>query len=430
MTNTVMTQDDRCSKAALRLMAITTVDATMGTFFEQQLRDLAAEGFEIHAVSSPGPRLDRIAMRSNQAGGSITTHAVPMERQPNPTRDLVSLWNLYRLMRKVRPHVVHVHTPKAGLLGSIAARLCGVKIRMYTIHGLPLETRQGLWRTVLEGFERTTCRLSTRVYAVSPSLEKVARDLRLCSSNKLSTLGDGSCSGIDLKRFDSRSIRPEAGRRGAGDRLRSELGIPSDATVICFVGRIVRDKGIEVLADAWRSLEVHFPELRLILCGPEETADAASETSKKFLYGHPRVRKIERKGDEMPAVYAASDLCVLPTYREGLPQVALEAGAMGLPVVGTKVTGVVDAVEHGTTGMLVAAGNAAELAEALAQLVSDEGLRRTMGTAAREYVSSRFSSTRVNQLWVNEYRSRIREQFADIQVASEAASIATGAGRS
>ena len=139
----VVTSVTRGGREPLRVLVITTIAQTIAAFFEKQLRILAEEGFEVHAVSSPGPALDNLAV-----GSSVIRHGIAMERKPDPLRDLKSLWNLLRLMRKVRPHIVHAHTPKAGLLGMLAARLAGVPVRLYTVHGLPLATRTGLRRRI------------------------------------------------------------------------------------------------------------------------------------------------------------------------------------------------------------------------------------------------------------------------------------------
>ncbi|MEO8099665.1 MAG: glycosyltransferase family 4 protein [Acidobacteriota bacterium] len=402
---------------SVRLMVITTIDATLDTFFHRQLTDMAKDGlaeqrFIIHAVSSPGRRLENLAYPGDGISGSITPHAIPMERQPHPMRDLVSLWRLYRLMRRIRPHIVHVHTPKAGLLGMLAAKAAGVKVRIYTIHGLPLETRQGRLRQILELAERATCLLATQVYSVSKSLEQVIRGLHLCADGKITTLGDGSCSGIDVKRFDPESIDQDARAK-----VRAEFGIPPHAQVLCFVGRVARDKGIEFLAAAWQPLSLRFPDAHLLLCGSDDLSDPVSPATLEALRTHPRVHLMGPRYLDVPAIYAVSDVCVLPTFREGLPQVALEAGAMGLPLVSTRVTGVVDAVQDGVTGLLVPARDAAQLADALERLLRDATLRQTLGTAARRYVHSRFSSDRVHQMWMNEYSNCVRENFSRLEKA-------------
>jgi glycosyltransferase involved in cell wall biosynthesis len=378
-------------------MVMTTVDATLGAFFTKQLRQLAQETtacgqFEVHAVSSPGPILSGLAQSGDAA---IAVHPVPMERQPRPLQDLISLWRLLRLMRRVRPQIVHAHTPKAGLLGMIAASLAGVKIRLYTVHGLPLETRRGKWRRILEMAETATCRLATQVYAVSHSLEQVVLQLDLCSANKLKTLGHGSCAGVDVELF-----RPDPSGQCRAE-MRHELGIPSDARVITFVGRVARDKGIEVLAAAWLNLRFRCPDVQLVICGPDDTSDSVSEDTLQRLRQDERVHFLGERNRGLRAIYAASDVIALPTFREGLPQVALEAAAMEIPVVGTTATGIV----------LVPIRDAAGLSAALECLLNDAVLRSRLGSAARQRVCERYGSDHVNRLWMEQYQTHVREHL-------------------
>lgn len=381
----------------VRLMLITTSHETMASFFLRQIAVLAEEGFEVHAVCAPDP--ERPAL--NAAPG-VTVHQVAMSRQPHPLRDIASFAQLLRLMRRVRPEIVHAHTPKAGLLGMAAACIAGVPVRLYTIHGLPLLTRRGLWRRVLEFAERASCAFANGVYSVSGSLHELVLSLGLCPSKKLLTLGDGSCAGIDLERFDAQADWSEQ-----SSAVRRTFGIPWNAVLLCFLGRIARDKGIAVLAAAWKQLAPVNPNLHLLIAGKSDASDPVPETVLSELRNEPRVHFTDDWVSEVPAVYAASDICVLPTFREGLSQVALEAGAMGVPIVSTRIPGLVSSVEDGVTGILVPSGEAAPFASAVARLVENPELRKQMGTAAQEHIRSRFAEQRVNQLWVEEYRELV-----------------------
>lgn len=377
----------------IRIMMVTTSDLTLSAFFGQQLRFLAAQGFEVLAVCSPGPWLERIG------AGGISIQALPMERKPHPGRDLASLFALRKLISKFRPHILHAHTPKAGLLGMLAASLAGVPVKLYTIHGLPLLTRTGWLHRLLKFTERVSCALSTRTYCISPSLESVVRQMRLCRNAKVSVLGDGSCSGVDLEKFDPQLYGPEI-----CDRLRQTYKIPADARLLCYAGRVAKDKGIEVLAAAWNEVSEHFPDLHLLICGAYDATDPVPHWALEDLRQHPRVRLTEDWVRDMPAVYAASDICVLPTFREGLSQVALECGAMQVPIVGTRIPGLVNAVQDGVSGLLVAPGDAPAFAAAITRLLRDHVFRRRLGLAGRQFVAQHFSQTRVNSLYLDEYR--------------------------
>jgi glycosyltransferase involved in cell wall biosynthesis len=395
----------------LRVVVITTIAQTMAAFFEKQLRLLAEEGFEVHAVSSPGEALDHL-----DVGPDVTKHGLFMERKPSPVQDLRSLLALIRLLRKVRPHVVHAHTPKAGLLGMLAAKIVGIPVRLYTVHGLPLETRTGAKRMVLASAERASAAFSTATYAVSRSVRENCVRFGLSPSDRISVLGDGSCAGVEVGAF-----QPRLGNPGGLD-LRKKHAIPADAPTALFVGRLSRDKGIEVLADAWLVAVEKVPNLHLLIAGEPDHTDPVSEQAMGVLSSDSRIvflGNVERA--RMPAVYEASDFAVLPTFREGLPQVALETGAMGIAMVSTRVCGVVDAVVEGETGILVEARNAVALAEAICSMATNHELRRKLGIAAQAYVKRCFSEERVNQLWIAEYRRLVRLSFPELskQVASQ-----------
>ena len=378
----------------LRILVITTAPQTMAAFFPRQLRMLAQAGLEVHAVSAPGEALDRLGPECG-----ITTHALPMQRQVDPLRDLASLWNLYRLIRSIRPHVVHAHTPKAGLLGMAAARLAGVGVRLYTVHGLPLLTRTGMWRRILEAAERASAALSTRTYCVSHSVRRELVRLKLCPENKAFTLGAGTCAGINLDHF-----RPGPGRRAT----RATLGIPQDALLVTFIGRLAKDKGIGVLAAAWPEALRRYPNLRLLLAGEEDSTDPVPQEALDSLRQDPSVYWTGSiPAHSVPAIFDAADICVLPTFREGLSQVALESGAMGVPIVSSDVPGVTDPVLNGITGILVPPRQPALLADALCRLAGSPSLRLQMGQAGIAHVHANFADKHINGLWMAEYQNLI-----------------------
>ena len=387
-----------------RIMVMTTVPQTLTAFLVPQLRSLEEAGFEVHVVSSPGPALDTLGV-----GPDTTRHGIPLERRPDPVRDLASLWRMFQLIRRVRPQIVHAHTPKAGLIGMAAAALAGVPVRLYTIHGLPLLTRSGIRRWMLEAAERTSASLATHCYAVSESVRSLLVELKLCPAAKVAILGDGSCAGVDVDCFF-----PSPGDSRVGQAVRSQYGIPAEAPLVTFVGRLARDKGIGVLGQAWPEVAAASPGAYLLLVGEKDTSDPVPDEEMAALQRHPRVRFAGTVGKpQVFGVYTATDIGVLPTFREGLPQTALEAAAAGLPMVATRVSGVVNAIEDGVTGLLVPAGQAAPLASALRLLLSDVDLRRRLGAAARARVVNRFSQQRVNQLWMSEYHRLVQALLPD-----------------
>jgi lipopolysaccharide/colanic/teichoic acid biosynthesis glycosyltransferase len=383
----------------VRILRITTSPLALWSFFRNMTGFLAEHGFETLAVSSPGQKLDEF-----HAWAGVPVQAVEMKRQISPFSDLPALWRLWRIVRRHRPDIVHAHTPKAGLLGMLAAWLALVKVRVYTIHGLPLLTRTGWQFHVLRLAEALACRLATSVNCVSESVRQVVLDLGICPPAKVRTLGYGSCSGVNLQRFDPAACGPEDRAR-----VRAQYGIPEDAQLLGFIGRIVRDKGIRELAAAWQGLRVEFPNLHLLCCGEFEPQDPVPAEVRECLQNDPRVHFTDGFVADMPPVYAALDVCVLPTYREGLPTVALECGAMQVPLVATRVPGCTDAVRDGVTGLLVEAQSADALSRAIARLLRDPRLAKEMGQAAREFVQAKFSEEIVFGNVLEEYQRLLRE---------------------
>jgi glycosyltransferase involved in cell wall biosynthesis len=308
-----------------------------------------------------------------------------MERRITPVGDLVALSRLVRLFRRLRPDIVHAHSPKGGLLGMMASRLANVQVRVHHVHGLPHVTSVGFQRRLLRSTERVSCHAASAVLCVSRSVREVVVAEGICDADRIEVLAGGSVNGIDA----TGRFRPPADAAGR-DRAREALGLPAKGLVLGFVGRIVRDKGWGELAEAWRGLRDRYPDLRLLVAGPFEKRDPVSDDVARLITGDPRITYVGVQWNT-PPLYAAMDLVVLPTYREGFPVVPLEAAAMALPVVATRIPGCVDAIEDGVTGTLVEARNAAELERALARYLSDEQLRRQHGAAARRRALESFS---------------------------------------
>lgn len=364
-------------------------------FLRGQAGFMAAAGIELHVVSSPGQLLDSFG-----AEEGVPAHPVPISRSVTPVKDLAALWKLVRLFRRVRADIVHVHTPKAALLGMIAAWAARVPVRVHHLRGLPSSTATGPVGRLLSWSDRVACGLAQRVVCVSPSLRREALDARICPASKLVVLGHGSGQGVDARgRFDP-------ARFSAADRRqrREALGIPEDAVVLGYVGRLTLDKGLRELQGAWELLRDRYPGLHLLLAGsPDDRAPLPTDLRARFDLDR-RVHSVGWTND-VPAVYSVIDILVLPTYREGFPNVVLEAGAMELPVVATQVTGCVDAVVGGKTGMLVPPRDAESLADAIGAYVATPALRREHGRVARERVLQQF---RPEALWeglLREYTS-------------------------
>lgn len=388
------------------LVHITTVPESLG-FFKGQTGYMKAKGFEVHALTSPSDLLDAFARSED-----IPVHSVEMARRITPIRDLVAITRLRRWLRQIRPHIVHAHTPKGGLLGMIAAWSARVPVRIYHIHGLPLMTARGHKRILLRWSEQLACRLAHQVLCVSHSVREVAVAEGLCPAGKIKVLLNGSINGVDANgRFNPLT-------RNANERAetRQKYEIPADALVVGFIGRIVRDKGIVELFEAWKILRQEQPSVHLLLAGPFEAQDPLPTDVVEQLQHDPRVHLTSWVHDTAP-LYAAIDVLALPTYREGLPLTPLEAASMMVPVVATQVPGCVEAVEDGTTGMLVRPRNAEALADALRIYLNDAKLRKLHGWAGRERVLRMFRQDVIWDATYNEYMRLLQEKGQTLPLA-------------
>jgi glycosyltransferase involved in cell wall biosynthesis len=361
-------------------------------FLSGQVQYMRDRGYTVYVVSAPGEDLVRFAARYG-----ATPHAVPMTRRITPFRDLLAVLALARLLRRLRPTIVHAHTPKGGLVGMLAGWLARAPVRVYHLRGLAWRPEDAMRSRLLRITERVSCGLAHRVFAVSRSLREAAIGQRLCEADRILVLEGGSGNGVDAEhRFHPR-LREE---KGVATRRR--LGIDPDAPVIGFVGRLARDKGIVELAAAWRELRQAFPDAHLLLVGPIEENDPLPFDVLGVLEADARVHTTGLDWDT-PPLYAAMDVVALPTYREGFPNVPLEAAAMELPVVATRIPGCEEAVKEGVTGTLVPVGDPAALAEALAAYLADPEKRRRHGAAGRARVLAEFRPQAIWQSLHEEY---------------------------
>ena len=363
-----------------------------------RLRSLVEQGFRVTLICNPGEALERIALEEG-----VAHCGVPMVRDIALLEDLHSFVCMLRVLTRLRPDVVEFSTPKAGLLGLVAARLTGVPLRIYLLRGLKLETAIGWKRRVLLFAERITVRCSHAVLSNSSSLRKRTIDLGIAPAKKLTVLGDGSSRGVDVQKF------------APGPKLlREQLGIPSTATVIGFVGRLTRDKGIPELLDAFEQIWPRHPQSFLLLVGWfDEAEDALKKDLCARILNHPRVLCTGLVMDTAP-YYRAMDIFVLPTLREGFPNAVLEASASELPVVTTLATGARDSVLAETTGILVEPGCSQALTDAILRLVQSERLRRRMGRAGREWVCEKFQMEHMLRLNADFYREHLDLQKRSI----------------
>ena len=384
-----------------RVLHIVTAPQAVRGLLRGQLRYLREAGFDVTVVSSPGAEAEQVGREDG-----VAFVPVRMEREIAPWRDLASLWRLLGLVRRLRPAIVHTGTPKAGLLGGLAAWLGGVPCRIYTLYGVRCETSRGWRRRLLMSAEWCACRLAYRVVCVSPSLRRKVVGLGIADGSRTVLLARGSANGIDMARFS-----PSPGRALAAKWRREQLGIPQDAPVAGFVGRLTPDKGVPELVLAFETLKDAYPDLRLLLIGPREPSNPLPEVCARAIAAEPRILGLGFIADPAP-YYHVMDCVALPSHREGFPTVLLEAAAAAKPVVATDATGVADAVVHEVTGVITPVGDLSALSRALARVLDDPDWAAQLGQAARERAAARFTSAALWEEIVKLYRAMIDQQTA------------------
>ncbi len=369
----------------LRICRVVTVPTTFDTLLREQILTIHRHHDLTLVCNFDGSDTQQ---RLEQKG--IKTYSLGFSRSITPLQDVVTIAKLVRFLRKSRFHVVHSSTPKAGIVGMLSAWMSRTPRRIHTYTGQIWINLSGVKRWIFLNIDRLIATLATDVYADSVSQKNLLVEQRVTSERSIKVIGQGSISGVDLKRFDAEAFTTAQLRQ-----LRSKMNISETAVVLAFVGRVGPEKGIVELVCAFLELKKDF-DLHLLIIGPMEQAreQFPSETMAQI----EACDKIVCTGYEShPEQYLAiSDIFCLPSYREGFGSVVIEAGAMGLPVVGTRISGLVDAVVDNETGILIEPRNTAQLTSALRLLIQDSDLRARMGCAGRRRAREHFASDIIN----------------------------------
>jgi lipopolysaccharide/colanic/teichoic acid biosynthesis glycosyltransferase/glycosyltransferase involved in cell wall biosynthesis len=366
--------------ARIRIVHAVTSSESARVLMRGQLGWLAQHGYDLTVLCGPGPDLDDVERREG-----VAIETLPLEREISLARDLRALFGIYRALRRIRPRLINASTPKAGLLGGIAAWFAGVPVRLYTLRGLRLETTSGPKRKLLWTMEWLASRAAQRVICVSESLRQLYVDQGCTTCEKTLVIGNGSSNGVDAPRFEAI----------ANDKIpiaaqhKAELQIPTDAHVVGFVDRLTRDKGVTELLQAFEILQTTHPDLYLVIVGDFESGDPVPDSIVRGLRSNARVR-ITGFVPDPGRYYALFDVLLYPSHREGFPNVPLEAAAAALPVVAFAATGTKGAVVDGVTGTLVPPGDITGLAAAVSKYLSDPALRSAVGLGAQSHVKSSF----------------------------------------
>ncbi len=377
-----------------KLIRITTIPLSLEKLLEGQLHFMN-QFYEVTASFRRKRRLQKLEISEG-----IKTHPIELTRQITPLQDLKAVYHLYKFLKKEKPLIVHSHTPKAGIVGMMAARMAGVPHRLHTVAGLPLMETTGVKRMVLNFVEKLTYFFATKVYPNSKGLKDFIEFEKLTTPKKLKIIGAGSSNGIDTTYFD-----PSLFSETEILTIRTDWNIPSTDFVFIFVGRLVADKGINELVAAFATLSEENTNITLLLVGPfEDELDPLLPETLSQIEQNKKIITTGYQQDVRP-FFAIANALVFPSYREGFPNVVMQAGAMGLAAIVSNINGCNEIVEDKVNGLIVPPKNKKELQSAMENLLLNQSLKHTLGNNARKSISSRFERKQMWQAIYSEYQS-------------------------
>jgi glycosyltransferase involved in cell wall biosynthesis len=359
--------------------------------------------FEVIGVTTK----DHKHFQEIQEREKIKMCAIRMNRTITPIADVIALFRLYVLFLREKPTIVHTHTPKAGFLGIIAAWLARVPIRLHTVAGLPLLETAGMRKIILSAIERLTYRQATRIYSNSPKLADILVKKRLVRRSKISTIGNGSSNGIDMRYFSRESV-PNV--NSLKDEVRRSNGFDDQDFIFCFVGRIAFEKGVSELVASFEKLVRVFatkglekrPKLLFVGTFERENGSITNEL-ETLIKTHPLVKYVGRHDDIRPFLIA-SDVLVLPSYREGFPGVVMQAGAMGLPCIVSDINGCNEIITPNENGLLVIPKDVNSLFRAMRDIIVNNSLYDQLAFNARRMIEGKYDQKLIWSQLLNEYR--------------------------
>jgi len=376
-----------------KLIRITTVPLSLEKLLEGQLAYMKRY-FEVIAISSEKIYLEKYGKQEG-----VSTYCLSLTRKITLIKDLVAVIKLYRFLKKEKPLIVHTHTPKAGIVGMAAAYFARIPNRLHTVAGLPLMEATGLKRKLLNLVEKFTYRFASKVYPNSKGLYDFILAKNFTKQNKLKVIGNGSSNGIDTSYFSKEHFFEEQ-----IIEKRNELHIPVDDFVFVFVGRIVTDKGINELVEAFTKLQITHKSCSLLLVGPfEDDLDPVSEKTKKCISENSKIITTGYQ-DNVRIFYAVSNALVFPSYREGFPNVVMQAGAMGLPSIVCNINGCNEIIIDNKNGFVIPSKNGEKLKESMLRLITEADIYSFMRDNAREMIQSRYERTYMWEEILNEYK--------------------------
>ncbi len=384
-----------------KLIRITTVPISLKYLIKGQMRFMSKNGFDVTMISAGGEEIKEVIKNED------CKHLIfPLTRKITPIQDLKAVLKLFRYLKKEKPYIVHTHTPKAGIVGMLASYLAGVPIRLHTVAGLPLMEVREVKRFVLNFVEKLTYKCSTRVYPNSYGLKKIILKNRFTSENKLKVIGNGSSNGIDTSYFD-----PELFSIKDNEDLKTNLGIKKTDFVFIFVGRIVSDKGINELIEAFDKMSLVEENIKLLLVGPfEDELDPLHKKTKVLINNNNKIILVGYQNDVRP-YFSISNCLVFPSYREGFPNVVMQAGAMKLPSIVSDINGCNEIIENNINGLVIKLKCVSSIYNAMIKITSDKPLFNKLRLNSRDKIRIKYEREVYWGLLLNEYESIINKNL-------------------
>ena len=381
----------------IKLIRITTVPMALRYLLPGQMHFMANNGFDVVMISADGKELAEVIAKE-QCRHII----VPMTRKITPLQDLKCLLRLIKIFRKEKPDIVHTHTPKAGLLGMMAAKFCGVKVRIHTVAGLPLMVEKGFKHQLLKFIEKLTYASANHIWPNSNSLMQFIIKNKLCKTAKLSIIAKGSTNGIQLNRFNKENLQPEI-----IDEIKTQINYSANNIYLLCIGRLVVDKGIAELVHVFTRLQKANDNLVLILVGEYETTlDPLPSETLHEIEINPSIIHINWT-TQVEYYMKLADLFVFPSHREGFPNVLLQAGAMGLPVICSHITGNIDIVTNNETGLIFDSGNEQQMLKLLQYALLHPQHMQNMAKKLQQEIKENYPRENIWQNMLEAYKSLV-----------------------
>ena len=376
-----------------KLIRITTVPISLKFLIKGQMRFMSKNGFLVTMISADGEEIEDVIKNEK------CRHIIfPLTRKITHIQDLKATYKLYKYFKKEKPLIVHTHTPKAGIVGMVASYFAKVPNRLHTVAGLPLLEATGIKRKILNFVEQLTYKCATKVYPNSDGLKKIIKENKFVKEDKLKVIANGSSNGIDTSYFN-----PVLFTNKEKEILKDKLKIKKEDFVFIFVGRIVGDKGINELISAFNQLSIEKKDVKLVLVGPfEEDLDPLQDKTKEIINNTKQIISVGYQDDVRP-FFAIANALVFPSYREGFPNVVLQAGAMGLPSIVTDINGCNEIIENNLNGKVIKVKSISAIYDAMFEVCTNKSLFNDLKEKTRSIIKQRYERKLFWDLLLNEY---------------------------